>query len=125
MNQPEAKHVLVVDDDAAYRRIVARMLVGAGFKVTVAEDFRAAMRVIDGSDPVDLLLTDIGLPLGTPHGLSLGSVARVQHPALKVLFMTGDQDPAKFALFAPESTSVLAKPFDAEALIAAVNSMLA
>lgn len=125
MNPPEAKHILVVDDDTAFRRMVARMLVGVGFNVTEAEDFRAAMRVVDGSAPIDLLLADIGLPVGTPHGLSLGSAARVQRPALKVLFMTGDQDPAKFALFAPGSTAVLAKPFTAEELIAAVNSILA
>ena len=125
MNSPAAKHILVIDDDERIRRLVARMLTGAGFKVTAGADFSAAMRVIDGGEPVDLLLSDIGLPVGTPHGLSLGNAARVHHPGLKVLFMTGDQDPEKFALFAPGSTAVLAKPFTAEQLIATVNSLLA
>jgi CheY-like chemotaxis protein len=124
MGASEAKHILVVEDDAAFRRLVARMLAGAGFKVTLAEDFRAAMQILDGADAIDLLLADIGLPQGTPHGLSLGCAARVHRPALKVLFMTGDQDPAKFALYAPETTAVLAKPFTAEQLVAAVTSIL-
>jgi CheY-like chemotaxis protein len=124
MDTPTSGHILVVEDDEAYRRLVERMLEGSGFKVTTAGDFAAAMTVIDGPDPIDLLLTDIGMPAGTPHGVSIGSIARLKRSNLKLIYMSGGYDPTDFALYAENST-ILRKPFTAAALIEAVRDSIA
>lgn len=123
MDPSAARHILVVEDDDSYRRLVARMLERAGYRVTVAADFDAAMKVIDGAEPIDLLLTDIGMPAGTPHGVSISRVAEFRRTGLKILYMTGGHDVTKFAQFAPGAT-VLNKPFTADRLAEAVKALL-
>ena len=123
MTEDPALHILVVEDDDGYRRLVSRMLTKVGYRVTAAEDFATAIKVIDSPEPIDLLLTDIGMPAGTPHGLSIGKVAEFRRQGLKVLYMTGAHDLANFAQFGPDVT-VLRKPFTAAELAAAVAQAL-
>ena len=123
MDANAARHILVVEDDESYRRLIARMLENAGFRVTGAADFAAAMAVLDGAEEIDLLLSDIGMPPGTPHGFSIGSVAQRRRQALKLVYMTGDYDPTEFALFSEDAT-VLRKPFSAAELVKAIEKAL-
>ena len=53
--------VLVVDDDAAVRRLVALVLVRDGFEVTAAEDGRDAI-ALSRRRPFDVLLLDVQMP---------------------------------------------------------------
>ncbi len=53
--------VLVVDDDAANRDVLARRLTRLGYTVAEAENGRAALEVM-GSEPVDLVLLDLNMP---------------------------------------------------------------
>ena len=57
-------HILVVDDDLQYRTLVVRSLGKAGFHVSAAEDFFAAIKIIEGNQHVHLLLTDVRMPAG-------------------------------------------------------------
>jgi DNA-binding NtrC family response regulator len=100
------------------------MLEDAGFRVSGAAHFAAAMAVLDGAEEIDLLLSDIGMPPGTPHGFSIGSVAQRRRHELKLLYMTGDYDPKEFALFT-EGATVLRKPFARAELIKAIEQALA
>jgi CheY-like chemotaxis protein len=114
-------HILVLEDDAQYRRVVTRMLEAANFKVTSVEAPSAALSVIDGDEHIDLLLADVGMPAGAPHGLSIGKMAQVRRGRLKVVYMSGS-DLAGFALFQGEA--MIRKPFTSEQLIAAVKAAL-
>lgn len=124
MDQQTSRHILVVEDDESYCRMVARMLKTEGYRVTMAEDFSAAIAVIDSPEPIDLLLTDVGMPAGTPHGLSIGKVAEFRRQGLRVLYMTGGHDLTKFTQFAA-GAPVLRKPFTTNQLLAAVATALA
>ena len=42
------KHILIVEDDVFYQNLVRWILEDAGFRVTVAEDFSAAIKVVEG-----------------------------------------------------------------------------
>jgi len=117
------RHVLVVEDDEAYGRVVARMLEAGGFRVTVTKDFIAALRVVEGSEEVDLLLSDINMPTGSPHGLSIGLMAESKRHELKILYMSGSADPSQIARFAPKA-KLLRKPFTARELMDAIHATL-
>lgn len=118
-----AKHVLVVEDDDSYGRLVKRMLEGAGYHVTVARDFVAALHVVEGSEEVDLLLADINMPPGSPHGLSIGLMAASKRHDLKIIYMTGSADPAQIARFAPAAV-LLRKPFTRDEVVGVVRATL-
>ncbi len=117
------RHILVVEDDEAYSRLVRRMLEGAGFRVTAAKDFVTALPVVEGSDQVDLLLADINMPPGTPHGLSIGLMAESKRGDLKIVYMSGSIETEVIARFAPNA-KILRKPFTASELVAAIESTL-
>jgi CheY-like chemotaxis protein len=114
-------HILVLEDDAQYRRLVTRMLEAADFRVTSVEAPSAALSIIDGDEHIDLLLADVGMPAGAPHGLSIGKMAQLRRGRLKVIYMSGS-DLGQFALFQGES--MVRKPFTSEELIAAVKTAL-
>lgn len=118
-----AKHILVVEDDDDYRTLVRRILEAAGFRVTTAQDFNAAMKVIESTEPLDLLLTDVNLPLKTPHGLAIGLMTKSKRPGLPTIYMTGAFDPVKFAELT-QGSAVVQKPFSAADLVAAINRAL-
>ncbi len=120
---PKPRHILVVEDDEPYARLVKRMLESAGFHVTTATNFVAALHVVEDGTHVDLMLADINMPAGTPHGLSIGLMAQSKRGDLRVIYMTGSADPAQIARFAP-SAKILRKPFTAPDLLAAVKAAI-
>ena len=59
--QPE-RQVLVVDDDAENREMLAAMLGAVGFVVATAEDGPQALRLLQHTDGIDLVLIDRRMP---------------------------------------------------------------
>jgi two-component system, cell cycle sensor histidine kinase and response regulator CckA len=121
--------VLVVDDDAAVRRAVCRMLLASGYAVLEAAHGGEAWAILDaGRPPVDLVLTDVYMPqMGGP---ALAARIAAARPALPVLFMTGGADSlAEFAVAAGGSSAArrraaLRKPFTPDELLRAVGAAL-
>jgi len=54
--------ILVVDDEEAYRRLMAKHLERKGFEVESAGDGQTALAVLEGSEPFDVLVTDLMMP---------------------------------------------------------------
>jgi EAL domain-containing protein (putative c-di-GMP-specific phosphodiesterase class I) len=110
--------VLVVDDDPAMRRVCQRLLGSEGWTVVVAENGRAAVDAMVGAE-FDCVVSDVNMP--ELDGFELISAIRTHDDDLPVLLMTGDPslDGAVRALDRG-AVSYLAKPFDQEALAAAV-----
>jgi DNA-binding NtrC family response regulator len=125
MSEPgTAKHILVIEDDEGYRRLVKNMLEAADFRVTTAGDFTSAMQVIESEEPLDLLLADVQLPTKTPHGLAIGLMTKKKRPGLATIYMTGSFDAEKFAELT-QGAKVLAKPFTAAQLVGTIYAALA
>jgi CheY-like chemotaxis protein len=53
-----------------------------------ASDGPAALTILQSNIPIDLLITDVGLPGGL-NGRQVADAARVWRPNLEVLFITG------------------------------------
>jgi PAS domain S-box-containing protein len=83
-----SRTILVVEDEAAVRSTVRRQLETLGHKVLVAETAAAALPVLKGPEPPDVLLTDVVLGAGM-NGIDLADAARVFRPGMPVIFMSG------------------------------------
>lgn len=120
----EPRTVLVVDDEPVLRMLVGEVLHEQDLVVLEAPDGSSALAIIQSAQPLDLLVTDVGLPGGL-NGRQLVDAARLVRPALRALFITGYAD--NMALGggpADPATRVLTKPFAMEALLAKALPML-
>ena len=116
---------MVVDDDAALRSLIDRILGGAGYTIlsfgSAAEALEALGR---GECSVDLLLTDVMLP-GALQGHDLARVVLAAQPDLPVLFMSGyARDALVHAGRLDQGVNLLEKPFAPEALATMVRQVL-
>jgi CheY-like chemotaxis protein len=112
--------ILFVEDDEASRTTFAAVLQRAGYIVHLAPDFRLALQLLEGDQPIDLLLTDIVMP-DRVNGLALARMARLRRPQIKILYMTGYDIPG---LEGEALGPILRKPFEDEALLNAVSGAL-
>jgi signal transduction histidine kinase len=106
-----AETILIVEDEAAVRRMAARALAAQGYAILEAENGAEALEVLArGGSPIDLVLTDVVMPL--VNGRELGERLSVERPGLRVLFMSGytDDDIVRRGLLRPGSP-FLQKPF--------------
>ena len=79
--------MLLIDDDDDVRRSTRHLLEGMGHSVVDVRSASGALAVIEGGDPVDLVLSDVRMP-GT-SGPELVRRLRSLVPDLPVLFVTG------------------------------------
>jgi PAS domain S-box-containing protein len=80
--------ILLVEDDELVRRFAREQLSSLGYRVISQDNGARALEVLRGSQPVDLLFTDIVMPGGI-SGRQLADQARVLRPGLKVLYTSG------------------------------------
>ena len=113
-----AGRILVVDDDADVRTLTAECLRDLGCVVLEAESGAAGLAIARTEASLDLVVADLAMP--GMDGPTLELRVRTMHPALPVLFMSGDHDAAHLL---PGET-LLRKPFTAAALAEAVARKL-
>ena len=118
------ERVLVVDDEPSVRMFVSDTLSNFGYVVLEAAEGHAGLKLLQSDIPIDLLITDIGLPGGI-DGRQLVDAARECRPELPVLFMTGYAQPhVPTELPGESATALLTKPFALEALTQNVKKLL-
>jgi signal transduction histidine kinase/ActR/RegA family two-component response regulator len=115
--------VLVVEDEFVVRDLIVEVLQELAYRTLEAEDGPAALKVLQSSQRIDLVITDIGLPL--LNGRQVIEAARQSRPDLRVLFMTGYAENAAIAEgFLEPGMSMITKPFAMEALATKIRQML-
>lgn len=116
--------ILLIDDDERLRRTVGRMLTIAGHEVVEAENGDAALAILPACQP-EIVITDVFMP--EKDGIETVKELREQFPEVKILAMTGGgREPRFYSLI--ESfllAGVLRKPFEREALLEAIDRLLA
>ncbi|MGF7173789.1 response regulator [Azospirillum doebereinerae] len=80
--------ILVVDDDPSIREGAAMLLQSWGHRVTLAANANEALVVLSGTEPLDLLFSDVVMPPGMP-GTELAKHARRLRPGLPILLTSG------------------------------------
>jgi signal transduction histidine kinase/ActR/RegA family two-component response regulator len=115
--------VLVVEDEPVVRSLVIDVLVGLGYRTLEAADGAAAMRILESKQRIDLLVTDVGLPV--MNGRQVYDAAAATRPGLKVLFMTGYAENATLSNgFLSPGMEMIAKPFSMEKLARRISGLL-
>jgi PAS domain S-box-containing protein len=107
--------VLAVDDDSLVLANVTAMLEDLGHKVIAAGSGARAIKELESTPAIDLVITDQAMPAMT--GIQLIEILRARRPTLPVILATGYAE-------LPEGVSAsigrLAKPFTQRALAAAL-----
>lgn len=112
--------VLIVEDEAAIRRMACRVLRKADFEVIEACDGDEALRIAQRLPGLDLLVTDVAMPAMT--GPELATRIREFVPRLRVVFMSGFTfDRLDVTSLDTSVEQFLAKPFTPDQLQGAVE----
>ncbi len=116
--------VLLAEDDAPVRRLVARMLERSGFDVVEARDGEHALRLAqEDLDEFSLVVTDLMMPGMT--GAELAMRLRDLRQDLPFLYVSGYRDEAVDLSRLPQQRAgFLAKPFTGEELARAASRLL-
>lgn len=113
------RRAYIVDDDAALRATMRRILISVGVH---SEEFASAEALLEnyGGRPLGCVLLDIRLP--GMSGLELLPVLRRQAPPNPVVVVSGQADiPLAVAVVRAGAMEVVEKPFRRERLLAAVD----
>ena len=110
--------ILIVDDDADIRTVAQVALTGLGYVTIETGDPQKAIWIVKERS-VDLLLTDVVMPL--MKGTELADRVQEASPSTKILLMSGYQT----ADIAPSGRAFLAKPFSIDGLAKRVRETLA
>jgi two-component system, OmpR family, response regulator MprA len=114
--------VLIVDDDAGVRRMLARTLAADGYDVVTAGDGGGALVEIERSAP-DLILLDVTMP--GLDGLGVTRRLRGKGDAIPVLLLTArDGVSDRVAGLDAGADDYLVKPFATAELLARVRALL-
>ena len=117
-----AVKLLVVDDEAGVREMLADALRMVGYEVEVAADGLAAMKHLHVS-PFDLVITDVNMP--HLSGFELLERMRTQGYEQPVILLTARQDRADVATgFRTGADDYVTKPFGLEELMLRVKARL-
>jgi len=106
--------ILLVEDHHETRQVLTQLLTHWGFEVAAAENLQSGLDQLE-SGPIDVILSDIGLPDGT--GYALVSEARRRGKNILAIALSGLDRPTEVQV----AKSIgfdhhLSKPFDCQQL---------
>jgi len=110
--------VLLVEDDAAFADAAARSFESVGMRAVVA---LGSMPTIDGlnSNAIAVVITDIELPAGEPHGLALERMIKNKRPRVPIILMTAHPELLGNEVALP--SAALCKPLEIAELCRAIK----
>lgn len=115
---PRPPVVMVVDDEALVRSTAVELLAHAGYTVLQAGDGRDALQQLRDHGAVDLLFTDIDMPV--MNGMALAIEVERLYPTIRIMLTSGKIGDAPVA-----NLPFVAKPYRYDTLIQATEEALA
>jgi len=112
--------ILVVEDDAAIRRLAHDLLEDEGFEVLLAETGEAGLTALAERRP-DLVLLDLMMPL--MDGATFAAELRRLHEDVPVVVLSGSRDIFEVAQ-SMGATGAILKPFDIDEFVTIVRRTL-
>lgn len=122
---PSVPRILIADDNADVRSVLARTLGSAGYEVLETVDGRGCLDLLR-STPVDLVILDIYMP--EVDGIAVIAQAHREFAHVRILAISGGGTvPRERTLEIAQrlgATRTLTKPFDRETLLASVRELV-
>ena len=115
--------VLLVEDEPMVRTVAERALTRQGYTVITATNGEEALEVINRGEPIDLLISDVVMPL--MDGPTMVREARLSRPDIPVLFMSGYAEEQLRNSIDIDHVAFLPKPFSVQELAEAARKVLA
>jgi two-component system KDP operon response regulator KdpE len=116
----QAPRILIVDDEAAIRRLLGAAIGRAGYRLVEAATAKEALTAIQIDKP-DAVLLDLGLP--DRDGLELVPLIRQAGPAILVI-SAREATEEKVAALDLGADDYVTKPFDTDEVLARVRTAL-
>ena len=117
--------VLIVEDEALIRVIIADMLQDRGFKVLEAANANEAIEIIEKTNiEIDLVFTDVRMP-GGMDGFGLVKWIRSSRPTIPVIVASGDIGQFNDANLQDLGDMFLSKPYDLDLATAKIRDAIA
>jgi len=104
--------VLLIEDDRAVSKSIARLLRAHGYEAAIAEGGSYALQVIEANVDIDVVLVDIVLPDMT--GTQVAALIKAKRPDIPIIFATGVSNVGE--LKAVDEKRLLRKPFSEQEL---------
>lgn len=115
--------ILVAEDDEGLRRLISQVLRRNGYRVVDVASGEAALAAAAEADAVfDLLVSDV--VMGEVTGRELAGALQQRSSKMRVLLISGTEDPRIIDGLIPGTADFLAKPFKPSALIDHINLLL-
>lgn len=120
MTPQDAPHILVIDDDPAFNRVLTRALGQRGFAVFGAQEPETALALAREHEPEYVVLD---LNIAGSSGLRLIEPLLAANPDCRILVLTGYASIATTVdAIKLGATQYLAKPADVDAILKALNA---
>lgn len=119
------RSILLLDDDPQLCEVIALGLSEAGYAVTSVANSMECLDLLEGGRSFDLMIIDIMMRPGTPHGLSVGRMVRARIPWQKIIYITGRSGELPEGFLDGSDAPVIAKPFHFQELLHSVERVLA
>jgi DNA-binding response OmpR family regulator len=119
------KHILIIDDDPVILAMSQDFLEEAGYRVSTAKDAIYSNDVIYGTDPPDLILMDVMMPLMSGDKKVRALKRRGQSSSIPVLLVSGKpEDELQRLAVEVGADGYLTKPFNATELVVTIRTYL-
>lgn len=118
--KPESQKILLVDDDAAIRQILLRLLAEEGFCVHTAANGVEAVQ-LNKTVQFDLILLDLTMPMKS--GWEVFEEISTKNPSLPFIVITGRANQL-FPALASGVGALLEKPLDFVQLLRTIHQLL-
>ncbi|MFW5784688.1 MAG: response regulator [Chitinispirillaceae bacterium] len=116
--------ILVIDDELIIREMIQTILEDEGFRVHLASDGGEGLKLCRDIPDIKLVITDIVMP--EKEGLETIHELRNITPGLKIMAVSGVGNKDAYLKMAKSlgADLILPKPFSADELVVAVNTLL-
>ncbi len=119
---PNAKKILMVDDDVRMRELLQRYLTEQGFNIKTVAD-SAEMDAVIAEEHIDLLVLDLMLP--GEDGLAICRRLRAAESAMPIIMLTARGDEVDRIIgLEMGADDYLPKPFNPRELLARINAIM-
>lgn len=119
---PSRRPVVLLEDDAVLRDLIAEVLREHGHPVVEATQADAAMAAVDAADGDAILIADRAIDGPGPNGFQLAGAALERHPALRVIYVSGTHVALRHRRLSERERGLM-KPFALSQLLTLIRQL--